>query len=56
MNKGFSLIEIIIYIALLSLLLLGVFSSVLGWVYKSMEKPVFSDGDYQILIKNFHEK
>jgi len=56
MNKGFSLIEIIIYITLLSLLILGVFSSVFGWVYKGMEKPVFTEQDYQKLIKNIYEK
>lgn len=55
MNKGFSLIEIIMYISLLSLLTIGVFSSVLSSVNSQIKRPVFIDADYQLLIKNFHE-
>jgi type II secretory pathway pseudopilin PulG len=55
MNKGFSLIEIIIYISLVSLLMMGVFSSVLGSVYGQMKKPSFTEEDYKNLIKNYHE-
>ncbi len=55
MNKAFSLIEIIVYISLLSLLLIGVFSSVLGSVYMGMNNKSFTEGDYEELIKNFHE-
>lgn len=54
-NKGFSLIEIIVYVSLLSLLMVGIFSSILSFVYSSMSKPVISDGDYELLIKNYHE-
>lgn len=56
MNKGFSLIEIIINISLLSILMIGVFSSVLDSAYSSVKRPTFTDADYEILIKNFHEE
>lgn len=54
MNKGFSLIEIIIYISLLSILLLGVFSSVMSLTY--IKKPQINQSDYELLIENYHEK
>jgi len=55
-NKGFSLIEIIVYISLLSLLMIGIFSSILSFVYSSMSRPTFSERDYELLIKNYHEQ
>lgn len=55
MNKAFSLIEIILYISLLSVLIIGVFSFVMSSVDMSMNKPVFRNDDYQQLIKNYHE-
>ena len=56
MNKGFSLIEIIVYTGLLSLLMVGVFSSTLSYVYDSMNKPTFTTDHYEQLIENYHEE
>lgn len=55
MNRGFSLIEIIVYIALLALLIVGVSSSILSFVYSSMNRPAFSVENYELLIENYHE-
>lgn len=55
MNKGFSLIEIVVYISLLSILMIGVFSSVLSSIYTKMKKPSFTETHYQELIQNYHE-
>ncbi len=55
MNKGFSLIEIVVYISLLSILMIGVFSSILSSIYLKVKRPVFSEYNYQILISSFHE-
>lgn len=55
MNKGFSLIEVIVYTGLLSMLIVGVFSSVLSFVYMSVEKETVKDEDYELLIENYHE-
>ena len=53
-NNGFSLIEIIIYISLLSFLILGVFSSIMSLVY--FERPLIDQDDYGLLIENYHEE
>ncbi len=53
MNRGFSLIEIIVYMGLLSLLILGIFSTTTSPIY---DKPQFQESDYELLIKNFHEE
>ena len=55
MNRGFSLFETIIYISLLSILMMGVFSSVLGSVNMNINRPTFKPEHYQLLISNFHE-
>ncbi len=55
MNKGFSLIEIIVYIGLLSVLMTGVFYSVTGLTLNQIGDPVYSEDDYKTLIKNLHE-
>jgi type II secretory pathway pseudopilin PulG len=55
MNKGFTLIETIIYIGLISILTIGVFSLVMNYVYTNQNKSSFSDNDYEMLIKNLHE-
>lgn len=54
-NKGFSLIEVIVYIFLLSVLMIGVFSSTFGSIHYFSKKPNLTDKDYQMLIKNDHE-
>lgn len=54
MKNGFSLIETIVYISLLSLLLLGVFSSILSFTYSKRE--LIDQNDYEFLIENYHEK
>ncbi len=56
MNKGFSLIEVVMYISLLSLLIVGVFSSLLSSIYFTQKTPVFVKENYDLLIKNFHEE
>lgn len=55
MSKGLTLVETIIYISLLSILVVGIFSSVFSEIYMSTNKPKISDTDYQNLIENFHE-
>lgn len=55
LEKGFTLIELILYISLLSIFLIGVFSSVLLWIEQSERSKNFSEVDYQLLIRNFHE-
>ncbi len=53
---GFTLIEIILYISLLSILMIGVFSFILPSFYIGMKKPTFSDEYHQLLIKSYHVK
>ena len=55
MNKGFTLIETILYIGLLSALTLGIFSSIMGTIYLQQKKPILREEDYKILIRNFHD-
>ena len=55
MNKGFTLVEIIIYIALVSILMVGVFSLALDFIYSGSGKSEFTEGDYKALIENYHE-
>ena len=56
MNRGFSLLEIIIYVSLLSLLMIGVFSSILSSMHSMMKKPTLSEENYLFLIENYHEE
>lgn len=53
-KQGLSLIEVIIYISLLSLLITGVFSSIMLLILT--KKPLIDQDDYEILIENYHEK
>jgi prepilin-type N-terminal cleavage/methylation domain-containing protein len=55
MTKGFTLIETIIYVALLSVILTGTFSSLFGFLRSQLTTPAISVGDYELLISNFHE-
>jgi prepilin-type N-terminal cleavage/methylation domain-containing protein len=55
MNKGFTLIETLVYISLVSILMVGVFSLIVDFIYSSSNKKDFTEIDYQILIENFHE-
>jgi prepilin-type N-terminal cleavage/methylation domain-containing protein len=55
MKNGFTLIEIIVYISLLSVLIVGVFSSVFGEIFMFTNKPKISNDNYELLIENFHE-
>ncbi|MDQ5893665.1 MAG: hypothetical protein QG640_677 [Patescibacteria group bacterium] len=55
MNKGFTLIEIIIYVSLLSLLMMSIFSSATAFVYNSMNQPAITPVNYELLIENYHE-
>ncbi len=53
MNKGFSLIETIVYVSLLAIIIIGVFSSLMSSIYT--KKPLITKDDYELLIENFHE-
>ncbi len=55
MQKGFSLIEIIVYLSILSILMVGVFSSVLSYAYEQNSRSVIDEEDYKMLLKNFHD-
>lgn len=55
-KKGFTLIETILYISLLSFIMIGIFSNMLFYMQASSYRPRFTDNDYQILISNFHEE
>ena len=55
-SKGFSLIEIILYITLLSFIILGIFSLLFSHIQSSINKPVFSDEDYKLLNENLYDK
>lgn len=55
MNRGFTLIETILYISLLSVLMWGIFSSIMGIIYLQQKKPILREEDYKILIRNFHD-
>lgn len=55
MKKGFTLIELIVYISLLSLLSLGVLSVCISSVYFSFDIQTFSPSDYELLYKNMYE-
>ena len=53
-NKGFTILELIIYIALISILMIGVSSLIMDYVLSSSNKPEIKETDYQLLIENFH--
>jgi type II secretory pathway pseudopilin PulG len=55
MKKGFSILELIVYISLVSVLMTGVFSLVLSYVRSGTNHSDFTDADYEKLIKNYHE-
>lgn len=56
MNKGFTLVEIILYVTLLSILLLGIFSVLISSIQSKNIKDHFTDSDYLLLISNFHDQ
>ncbi|MEK7463527.1 MAG: prepilin-type N-terminal cleavage/methylation domain-containing protein [Patescibacteria group bacterium] len=56
MNKGFTLLETIIYVSLLSILMMGVFSSIITPAYDSMKRTAVTPENYQHLIENYHEE
>lgn len=53
--KGATLIETLIYIALLSLLIVGVFSSVYVVTSSGERQNRISEQDELLLLKNYHE-
>lgn len=55
MNKGFSLMEIILYISLLSILIIGISSTIISTIQSKESVKPFSESDYLLLISNFHE-
>ena len=55
-NKGFSLIETILYTTLLSFIMLGIFSTIISNLQYQINFKPFSNNDYLELIKNYHEK
>jgi type II secretory pathway pseudopilin PulG len=52
--KGSTLIETLLYIALLSLLMIGVFSSVYVLIHQSTREEI-NEEDTNILLKNYYE-
>ncbi len=54
--SGFTLIEMIIYTSLFSILMTGVFSFTLSSFYTGVKKDAFSVTNYKSLIKNYHVK
>ena len=55
MKRGFTLIETIIYISLLSIILTGIFLSLFGFLHSRINDRGISESDYELLISNFHE-
>ncbi len=53
-NKGFTLIEIIIYISLLSIVIMGFFATVMGMMNDNSSSNHISPTDYEKLIKYYH--
>ena len=53
--KGSTLIETLIYIALLSLLIIGVFSSVYILIHSVGRDDKLSNQDQSLLLENYHE-
>ena len=56
MKKGFTLIETLLYVTLLSFIMLGIFSSLFSYLHFGLTRSEIKDSDYLLLIKNFHEK
>lgn len=54
-NQGFTLIETILYTALLSIIMLGIFSSIMNFLQFKINSKAFSEEEYDLLIINFHE-
>lgn len=53
--KGSTLIETLIYIALLAILMLGVFSSIYMTIRLEERSGVIEESDSDLLLKNYHE-
>ena len=53
--KGNTLIETIIYIALLSVLMIGVFSSVYTIIHSEEKTSMDNENDNLLLLKKYHE-
>ncbi len=53
-NKGFTLIEIIIYISLLSIVIMGFFVTVMGMINDNYLSNHINPTDYEKLIKYYH--
>ncbi len=56
MNKGFTLIELIMYICLLSILMYGVFAFLNSRINTLLRDDVISSEENELLIKNYHIK
>ncbi len=55
MNKGFTLIETIVYLSLFSIVMFGIFIIINNDLNFKLNKRDFSIENYEMLIKNFHE-
>ncbi len=53
MNKGNTLIETLIYISLLSILMMGVFSSIYSIIYLENRSIKINEKDNSLLLENF---
>jgi type II secretory pathway component PulJ len=55
LNRAFSLIEIILYVSLLSLIMIGIFSTLVSSIQSKHTTVPISEDSYRLLIQNFHE-
>lgn len=53
--KGNTLIETLVYISLLSILMIGVFSSIYSLIGSEQKSSIDSTESNLILLKNYHE-
>lgn len=55
MKRGFTLIEISIYISILSIVIVGLISTIIS-IFSINNRSEISSANYELLIRNFHEK
>ncbi len=55
-KRGFTLIETIIYISILTIVISGLFMTITSILNSKSNRNYISNGDYEKLIRNFHEE
>lgn len=55
-KRGFTLIETIIYISILTIVISGLFMTITSILNNKSNRNYISNGDYEKLIRNFHEE